>query len=176
MKLTIVRHGEAEGNRQKIVMGNSDVGLTDHGREQAKAIAKQLAGRSFDKIYSSPLSRAFDTVKPLADQNHQKIIVDQRLEEVNWGSFIGQPGEIMFKALGTELDFLYYGYDLRPYGGESAEQVRDRVASFINDLKKTDDKTVLIGTHDGTLHWFYYLLNGQKAGLLPNASIHEFNL
>lgn len=157
-------------------MGNSDVGLTDHGRDQAKAIAQQLANHSFDKIYSSPLSRAYDTVKPFADQNHQKIIVDGRLQEVNWGSFIGQPDAVMFKTIGTDIDQLYYSYDLRLYGGESAEQVKTRVVSFIKDLKKTDDKEVLVGTHDGILHWLYYLINGQKAGLLPNASIHEFIL
>ena len=61
MKVFFVRHGQSIANLQKIYAGQSDVPLTEKGREEAAAIAPILASISFDRVYSSDLSRAIET-------------------------------------------------------------------------------------------------------------------
>ena len=65
-RLYLVRHGRTAGNTVRYV-GWGDEPLDDVGREQARALAAQLADEPIDVVYSSPLSRALDTARPLAE-------------------------------------------------------------------------------------------------------------
>ena len=56
-ELYLVRHGETDWNRQRRIQGLTDIPLNDTGREQAGR-RKLLTRRSWDGIYTSPLSRA----------------------------------------------------------------------------------------------------------------------
>src|SRR5690606_6630523 len=57
----LVRHGETDWNLERRVQGSSDIPLNETGRRQAARTARLLARRSWDAIYSSPLSRAMET-------------------------------------------------------------------------------------------------------------------
>jgi broad specificity phosphatase PhoE len=61
IEIVLVRHGETEWSRDGKHTGNTDVPLTERGREQAKALGAALEGRSFLRVLTSPLSRAADT-------------------------------------------------------------------------------------------------------------------
>ena len=79
-----VRHGSTDWNKIKRWQGNSNVDLNDEGREQAKSLAVKLAPIPFDQVWSSDLSRCYETAKlalPLIDNIRQ----DQRLREINFG-------------------------------------------------------------------------------------------
>ena len=64
----LVRHGESVGNLNKVVLGHTDLSLTDKGREQAALTADYLCEVDFCAIYSSDLKRALETALP-----HSKI-------------------------------------------------------------------------------------------------------
>ena len=67
MRLLLVRHGEAEGNRDGRLMGQSDLSLTPRGRAQAKAVAQAIVSRERVKaLYASPLARARETAEALS--------------------------------------------------------------------------------------------------------------
>ena len=57
----LVRHGETEWARLGRHTGRTDVPLTETGREQARALGRQLAGHAFELVLTSPLSRASET-------------------------------------------------------------------------------------------------------------------
>jgi hypothetical protein len=62
-RVYIVRHGETEENKQKIIQGHLDTILNSEGERQADLVAKALKDISFDVAYSSNLKRATDTAK-----------------------------------------------------------------------------------------------------------------
>ncbi|MGH2919538.1 MAG: histidine phosphatase family protein [Solirubrobacteraceae bacterium] len=86
-RLYIVRHGQTESSARKAYSGRADVALTAEGREQARAAGEQLAGAGVDAVYSSPLSRARDTARAIADATGAPLHVDERLTEVDYGAF-----------------------------------------------------------------------------------------
>ena len=88
MKLYIVRHGETDWNKNKMMQGNTDVPLNQNGINQALNISKFLEDKTIDVCYSSPLSRAYETAKLIT--NNGNIIIDKRLEERELGEFEGK--------------------------------------------------------------------------------------
>lgn len=66
-RLLLVRHGQTDHNVQGRLQGQVDIPLNGTGREQAAAVARALAHHRFDLIISSPLSRARDTARAIAD-------------------------------------------------------------------------------------------------------------
>ena len=66
--IILVRHAESDANGSGFFAGQLDIPLSDRGREQARRTANYMAKTyQVDKIYSSDLSRAYDTAKPIAE-------------------------------------------------------------------------------------------------------------
>ena len=63
IRVYIVRHGETEENKQKIIQGHLDSPLNSEGERQADLVAGALKDVPFDVCYSSDLRRAVDTAK-----------------------------------------------------------------------------------------------------------------
>ena len=63
MRLFLVRHGQTTANVERIFAGQADVMLTEQGRQEALAIRPVLADFTFDKVYTSDLTRAIETQK-----------------------------------------------------------------------------------------------------------------
>ena len=75
LKIYIARHGQNVDNANGILNGHRDEPLTAKGVEQAHEIADKIkqAGITFDFVYSSPLSRAFETAKIISETNHSPV-------------------------------------------------------------------------------------------------------
>jgi len=64
--LYLVRHGQSDWNAANRFQGHVDRPLTDLGRAQAEALARELAATALEGIYSSPLRRALETAMAVA--------------------------------------------------------------------------------------------------------------
>lgn len=85
-QIWLVRHGETEWSRSGQHTGRTDIGLTDLGREQAKAIGRRLAGHAFSVVLTSPLSRAAETA---VIAGHPDAVIEPDLREWDYGEFEG---------------------------------------------------------------------------------------
>lgn len=94
--LLLIRHGETPWNKLRKVQGLTNISLGEEGRAQAKRLAKRLDG-NFDTVYSSPLSRAFETASILCEDTMLSPIPVENLKEVNFGSWEG----MTFKEIST---------------------------------------------------------------------------
>lgn len=147
-KLLVIRHGHAEGNAEHRFIGQSDVPLDGLGRLQARALANRLAATPIDRIVSSDLSRAVDTITPLAEAIGVPIERDPRLREIANGEWSGLlPEEI--SARWPDLWAAYRtGADVLRPGGEQWATVRERVVKAACEHAASGGVIVLC-THGG---------------------------
>ena len=89
MKLYVARHGQTVWNAQNKVCGITDIELTEKGIEQAKELAATVQNYNIDIVLSSPLKRAVETSKIVADKNNIAMHIEERLVEQNYGIYEG---------------------------------------------------------------------------------------
>lgn len=156
--LYIFRHGETDANAEKRMQGWLDVPLNANGVAQAQALAQKLADVRFGCVYSSPLSRAFDTARAVVGD--QQIITNDDLREWNMGDFCGHIVKLTDSPVDTPIDMsndviyapfaLLSNDDYVPPNGESYNMFVARVRKAILDIvKNSDGKTIAIATHTG---------------------------
>jgi broad specificity phosphatase PhoE len=87
--LLLVRHGETDWNAERRWQGHADVPLNDRGREQAHALAEELASERIDAIYTSDLSRARETAGIVGERLAVPVLVEPDLREIDVGPLEG---------------------------------------------------------------------------------------
>ncbi|MGH7906737.1 MAG: histidine phosphatase family protein [Candidatus Binataceae bacterium] len=90
--LILVRHGETEGNSSIRYYGRTDIGLSDLGRAQMRAVRTELQKRfatlNSACVFSSPLIRALQSARIIAGE-HQAITTIEEFRELDFGLFEG---------------------------------------------------------------------------------------
>ncbi len=155
MKLYIVRHGQTDGNVNKIMDGIRDIDLNNNGIEQAQVTRDSLKGIEFDLIICSPLTRTKHTME-IININNNPVVFDERVMERDCGEFTGKG----FDSLDRDL---YWNYnDTTIYEkAESIEHLFNRVYKFLDEIKENyRDKTILLVTHEGITKVISCYFNG----------------
>ena len=141
MNIYLVRHGTTEWNSQGSIQGHTDIRLDPTGVEMARQTGLKLSekGIVFDRIYSSPLNRAYTTAElighpagsydPHTDTAAKpEIITDERLTELGFGCFEGRIANEMFSD--PECIFRYFKTDPKRYNDEI-------ISTYGNSVKET---------------------------------------
>jgi probable phosphoglycerate mutase len=133
--LALVRHGEAESNRDGRFGGHSDAPLTPLGRAQAAATATALLPFEATAIIASDLPRAMDTAAPIVAATGLPLTLDPALRERSLGVFDGlrfDEAEQRYPAEWARL--LARDHSMVPPGGETVEDVYQRVSAAIDRI------------------------------------------
>lgn len=153
-RLILIRHGESLYNLEKRYTGQTDVPLTEKGVLQAKITADYIIENyKIDEIYSSDLSRAVETARPIADALGLTIKTDERLREI----YAGEWQKLLFSEVKARYPEEYEEYKRseglkRTRGGESLIDVQERAYSAVLDIiRDNPGKTVLISSHNGPI-------------------------
>jgi broad specificity phosphatase PhoE len=129
MEIVLARHGETEWSRDRRHTGRTDIPLTENGRRQAAVLRDALAGRSFARVLSSPLSRALETCREAGLGDQAELTAD--LCEWDYGEYEG----ITTAEIRTRRPDWYLWRDGCP-GGETAEDVGRRVDRVLDSLSQ----------------------------------------
>ena len=133
MDLLLVRHGVSEHNTSDIISGGiSNPNLSQTGVKQVEEVSKLIDNSKLDRVYASPLIRAKRTAQILTDFQ-KDIITDDRLREMDFGSWEGQHAEdlkIKYPDAFDDLGTINSKYAEYAESGETFSQVADRVEEF----------------------------------------------
>ena len=174
-KYIVMRHGEAESNVKRIVSskidGSSAYGLTSNGRMLVEETGKKLKNNEIDIIITSPFVRTKETAEIVAGVigfDTKKIIVDERIKEIDTGVFDGRS----IDEYRGHFVSMAEKFTKRPEGGENLLDVKRRVMLFLEDLEKEySGKTILIVTHEYPI---WMLMTGiEGAGISRGVEIKD---
>ncbi len=170
----IIRHGQSDGNIQKIVQGQSDSHLTEEGKRQALQLGSDLRDVNFDVAFSSDSVRAKETAEIVAVEKRLAVHENELLREHSMGQWEGQDEEV-YHATYVELFEKYEKLSEEekwqskiPDDVESDEEVKARFLKFASETaNRYPGKTVLVVTHGGVIRCLLVHLSWGKHKELP---------
>ncbi len=159
-----MRHGETQLNREGRMQGQSDHPLNETGRAQARQAGARFAARGlrFDRVISSPLSRALETAALAAGLGPGAVRTDARLLEMGYGPYEALP----FEELDREVfRFLYDPEHIpAPAGMEPIPALLERVGDFLRELAAdTREERLLVVSHGVALRAIMRCISGEAS-------------
>lgn len=148
--LHFVRHGETDWNAERRIQGQlKEVALSVNGRQQARAIADELATTNATLIIASDLDRTMQTAEIISERLQLPIVAEPALRERHFGITQGQ-----FYADVADLVHEWWKHaDHRVEGGESNREVYERVSRYLQRLiADPPGRELILVTHGGTMN------------------------
>jgi probable phosphoglycerate mutase len=175
-KFIMVRHGQSEGNRERRFTVSSEVGLTELGARQAQQAARRIAQLFKPQIVlSSPFRRARQTSEIIASELHLPIETVYDLHERDLGCLKGHSYDDLRALVLKDPSYdPARGWSWKPEGGESYEEVRERVMAAVGGiLSHYPQDEIVIVSHGGVMLSIWAHITGQWHGahLPPNCGI-----
>jgi broad specificity phosphatase PhoE len=164
--IVFARHGQTAPNREGLVLGRADPELTEEGHRQAALLAAALSAEPVSAILTSPLLRARQTAEPLEAACGIPVVVDERLLEIDWGTWEGRATGSLAQS---DVERWKADKGAAPEG-ESLDSLSLRVESFCTEQLGGDGVVVAV-SHvspikaaaawamgvDGTVAWRMFL-------------------
>ena len=189
MKFFLVRHGETEGESSIRYHGRTDVPLSEPGREQmrlaARAIAARRSGRNFARVFSSPLSRAFEGARIIASDAASVVTIEE-FAEVHFGLFEGLTAEeirdrypeqfAIWNADRLAADYTYPEGESRADFAARVERGLERMLAIWRPRGDQTDDDALLVAHRGVIRAIVRKLTNQQPVVeLGSIQILEFD-
>lgn len=170
MRIELIRHGQTDWNRDDRLQGSSDIPLNATGRAQAVETAALLADQGLAAIVSSPLARARDTARIIADILGIELGASyDDLIERDYASF---EGTVASGPVPDEPDAEYPDI-------ESRESVTVRGMRAIGEIRDTrlpidgPDATIAAVCHGTIIRYVLSEILGEEIPHIHNAAINE---
>jgi probable phosphoglycerate mutase len=145
----LVRHGQTDWNALGLAQGHTNTELNAVGRKQARAIAKALEPIKIDRIRCSDLTRCVQTAESIAAERNLEIETYQELRERAFGDREGKAYQETLQLIKQDAE--KHGADPLSHrfaGGESGEDLYQRVADFLKRIADPQGTTLIVG-HGG---------------------------
>lgn len=165
MNLYLIRHGQSTANKDGIIQGCKDFPLSEQGKAQAILLGQYLSEDNIDAIYSSDLTRAYDTAQKVVGNRTLHIEKWEKLREVNLGPLEGKTRYEMerdFPQLKNSRSILTTGLE----GTETITEITERCHYILHTLQTVhgeQDQDVVVVSHGGLISIFLmYLMFGDQ--------------
>ena len=158
-RLTLVRHGETVGQSSIRYYGATDVPLSELGRAQARASRAQIPGETFEAVFSSSLSRAWEAASIIAPRH--SIRLESDFSEIDFGRWEGLTREEI-EVVDPELYRVWQaqtpGFEFPE--GEPRPAFRARIEAGLARLRATGVRSALVVAHKGVVRHLLELITG----------------
>ncbi|CAA9456304.1 MAG: hypothetical protein AVDCRST_MAG58-1635 [uncultured Rubrobacteraceae bacterium] len=173
-EILLVRHGQSTANAKGIWQGQMEFPLSERGRVQAGLAGRSLSGQPFEGLYSSPLSRAFETAEIIRDRTGVARdvvacdgLIERRggiLEGHTWVEQEQQNPELAKKFLAIPEEERW-----ELVGAETDEEVIARFEEALSSIRALhpDGARIVVVSHGGVMRAFLMKRFGPE--ILPGA-------
>ena len=168
MRLYLVRHGESEGNKRRLIFGSADFPLTKLGEKQAREAGEKLKGVAVAHCYASTLIRAAETARICLSGREVPITYHDELREQHMGEF--EEGGFLELAERYPEQFpamMENWVKNPPVGGESFCEVFERVTGFVQKVIDKGEDAMIVA-HNGPLSMLGVWLMGAPMECVEN--------
>jgi broad specificity phosphatase PhoE len=145
----LVRHGQTAWNKEEIFRGRTDVPLNETGLREASLAAEYFRGTEIQAIYSSPLSRAWQTARKIGEVVHREVIPLDGINDMSFGAWEGQS----LRDVQTNDSERYNQWRDAPHlvkipGGETLDEVRVRAMAALEEvIRSRDGASIVLVSH-----------------------------
>ena len=159
MRLILVRHGQSEANANGVVQGRLDFGLSELGSVQARLTAERLKDEQIDRILTSPLKRAAETARAIAELKGMTVEPEPALMEYDVGAISGLTGAQIREQYPEVTSAFAYGRRPAFPGEEGRDTFRARLEGVMESLGQQEG-SVLAVAHGGVVSALCHLVVG----------------
>jgi probable phosphoglycerate mutase len=162
-RLYLVRHGATVLSAEDGFAGDTDVPLSDDGREQLRRLAQRLSGEKVSAVYASPLGRTMETGRILAAPHGLAVTPTEGIREISHGHWEGKKRSEVEKEYPVEYArWQADPYNFAPPGGETGLSVTARaIPALIAIVSAHEGQQVIVASHKATIR----LMIGALIGL-----------
>lgn len=148
MRLYLIRHGRPD-TAPGLCYGSSDIAVPPQEHERVASILLPMLP-AHAPVFSSPLRRCSElAVQLAASLQSGTVIHDRRLAEMDFGEWEMRAWEEIPRA---QLDaWANDTVRYRPGGGESVEEVAQRVRAFHDEVRSQNQESAIVVCHAGTI-------------------------
>ena len=145
MEIYLIRHTSVDVPAG-YAYGQTDVPLKPTFEEEAEEVKKGLSDHTFDKVWTSPLTRCVRLANYCGFPEAER---EDRIKEVNFGEWEMKKWDDLTDP---RLELWYKDWIHLPAGGgESYENQCRRVAQFLDELRHSGQTDACIFTHRGVI-------------------------
>jgi len=181
MILYLIRHGETDWNREKRVMGRKPVPLNRNGREGIAMVARFLADRGIEMIFSGTLARTVESAGILAAEWKVPVVSEPGLDESAFQRWVGKS----YSELRPDHDFKLYmsrPTESRFSDREGMEDIQKRIIEAAKRICGDPDiRRAAAVSHSDVIkpalaHWLGMELDMMHRLTISNASVTRVDL
>jgi broad specificity phosphatase PhoE len=145
----LVRHGQTAWNKEEIFRGRTDVPLNEAGLKEASLAAEYFRETEIQAIYSSPLSRAWQTAGKIAEVVRREVVSLDGINDMSFGTWEGQS----LRNVQKNDSERYNQWRDAPHlvkipGGETLEEIRVRAMAALEEVIRSHaGRSVILVSH-----------------------------
>lgn len=162
------RHGETDYNLQNICAGGTtDCPLNETGKKQALGLRDKLSGIEIHQVISSSLKRAMQTAEIAHSKSYS---IEHGMREWDLGDLEGKPSSLLFQHVENLPEHLSLP------GGESRQDLKQRVVTSVNKALMACEGNVLFVSHGGVYWALHEIINEPCIEHIDNAALVHFQV
>lgn len=164
-RLFLIRHGATTLTAEDRFAGETDVELSDVGREQAELLALRLAREPIKAVYASPMGRTVETASIISKPHGLAVQTVAGLREISHGRWEQKTRAEVEKQFPEEYaNWEADPFTFAPAGGETGLQVTARALPALLEMVAANPKSHVVAvSHKATIRLLLSSLLGFDA-------------